>query len=69
MPDAAIPAWQSWMDLNAGRSTNGMGLTPLSWLDFDAWSRVRGRKPTFTELELIRTIDHAFLETQAKKEK
>jgi hypothetical protein len=46
-----------------------MGLSPLTWIDIDAWSRVRGQRPTFTELELIRVIDGAFLQTQAKKEK
>jgi hypothetical protein len=54
------------MDLNAGRTSNGFGASPLSWPDLDAWSRMRGHKPTFTELELIRTIDRAFCEVQAK---
>ncbi len=45
-----------------------MGLSPLSWLDIDAWSRMRGHKPTFTELELIRTIDRAFVQVQNAKE-
>ena len=35
----------------------------------DAWSRMRGHKPTFTELELIRTIDRAFIENASQKEK
>ena len=68
LPEAALDAWALWLDLHAGRTANGMGPSPLSWLDLDAWSRMRGRKPTFTELELIRTIDRAFLEAQAAKE-
>ena len=60
-PVAAFDAWHLWMDIHAGRTSNGMGASPLSWLDLDAWSRLRGMKPTFTELELIRTIDRAFL--------
>ena len=68
MPEAAIDAWALWLDLHAGRTSSGMGLSHLSWLDLDAWSRMRGRKPTFTELELIRTIDRAFLEAHAAKE-
>ena len=67
IPDAALVAWVSWVDLNSGRTSNGMGPSPISWLDMDAWTRMRGRKPTFTELELIRAIDRAFLETQAKE--
>lgn len=54
------------MDLHAGRVFNGMGVSPLSWLDFDAWSRMRTHKPTFTELELIRTIDRAYCAQAAK---
>lgn len=67
MPEAASEAWGLWMDLNSGRTSNGWGASALSWVDLDAWSRMRGRKPTFTELELIRTIDRAFCEVQAKK--
>ena len=66
MPEAANDAWAAWLDLHAGRTQNGMGISPVSWLDLDAWSRMRGHKPTYTELELIRTIDRAFCEVQAK---
>lgn len=67
MPEAASSAWNQWLDVHVGRTQNGMGVSGLSWLDLDAWSRMRGRKPTFTELELIRTIDRAFCEVQAKR--
>lgn len=56
-----------WLDLHNGRSV-GFGVSNLSWLDIDAWSRIRGHKLTFTELELIRAIDRAFVEAQATKE-
>lgn len=68
IPDLALQSWAYWADLNASRFQNGMGITPLSWMDFDAWSRIRGRKPTFTELELIRVIDRAFVSTQGQQE-
>lgn len=66
-PEAALDAWDHWHDLHAGRTYNGMAITPLSWLDIDAWCRIRGLTPTFTELELIRTIDRAFCEVQSKR--
>jgi hypothetical protein len=46
-----------------------MGAAPLSWLDLDAWCRIRKRIPLKTELELIRTIDQAFLKAQATESK
>ena len=69
LPEAASDAWASWLDLHAGRTINGMGVSPLSWLDFDAWSRMRDHKPEFSELELIRTIDRAFCAQTAKGSK
>ena len=67
IPEAAFDAWMLWIDLHNGRSV-GFGVSQLSWLDIDAWSRIRGHKLTFTELELIRAIDRAFVEAQATKE-
>ena len=67
LPDAAADAWGLWCDITAGRTQNGMGVAPLSWVDLDAWARMRGHKPTFTELELIRTIDRAFVDVQSKR--
>jgi hypothetical protein len=67
-PEAALDAFPLWADLNSGRTSNGMGAAPISWLDIDAWSRMRGIKPTLTELDLIRTIDRAFLAAQPTQE-
>lgn len=67
IPEAAQDAWALWVDLHTGRS-QGFGVAPLSWLDIDAWSRIRGHELAFTELELIRVIDRAFCEAQATKE-
>lgn len=63
-PGLATTAWELWLDINRGRSSNGMGPSLISWQDIEAWSRTRGRKLTYSELELIRAIDSAFLETQ-----
>jgi hypothetical protein len=65
IPEQAADAWNLWCDLHAGRSSNGMALVGLSWLDIQAWSQMREHKPTFTELELIRTIDGAFLKVNS----
>ena len=67
IPKGALDAWELWLDLNNGRSV-GFGISTLSWLDIEAWSRIRDRKLTHTELELIRTIDRAFVQVQNAKE-
>lgn len=68
LPEPAWDAWGMWLDLHRGRASNGWGPSPLSWLDLDAWSRMRGVRPTFSQLELIRTIDRAYLESQKTTE-
>lgn len=42
-----------------------MGLSPLSWPEIHAWMEVTGNAPGYCELELIRTIDRAFLKVHA----
>lgn len=64
IPEAALRSWEYWLDLSSGRTVNGFGAAPLSWLDIDAWARMTDTHPTHTELALIRTIDRAFLEAQ-----
>lgn len=43
-----------------------MGVTSLSWLDIEAWSRIRGHELSYTELELVRVIDTAFVTNASK---
>lgn len=67
LSEAADDAWSLWLDINSGRTLNGMGVSPISWADLHAWSQIRGRKLSFTELELIRTVDAAFVANSQKK--
>lgn len=69
LPWPALDAWGMWTDLHSGRSQNGMDATPLSWIDIQAWSQMREHKLTFTEIELIRTIDRAFLTAHVERTK
>ena len=67
MPVAAKEAWELWLDLHSGRTINGMSVTHLSWADIHAWSQLRSRKLTFTQLELVRVIDSAYVVASSKK--
>lgn len=39
-----------------------MSLSPLAWVDMQAWSALTGTDPTRDEWRLIRAIDNIFLE-------
>lgn len=69
IPWPAESAFALWKDLNSGRGNNGWGASHLTWIDLQAWSQMRGLKPTFCELELIRTIDSAYLTITAEMQK
>lgn len=68
LPQAAYDAYDLWIDIHRGRSY-GMGITPLTWIELDAWERVRNRKLSYTELELIRVIDDAFVNRSQESRK
>lgn len=40
---------------------NGMSVTPISWQDFHSWSFMRKHTLTYTQLELIKAIDAAYV--------
>ncbi len=67
LSDAAQGAWDTWTDIHSGRVYSGMGVTPLSWVDLDAWCHMRGEELSYTQLELIRTIDNAYVKSANEK--
>ena len=69
LPKAAEGAWWLWLDIHEGRTHNGNGVAPLSWSDIKAWSDVRNQHLSYTELELVRTIDRAYVAKSAKDDK
>ena len=46
-----------WTEIHSGRSSNGMGLTPLTWMDIAAWKGLTGEWVTADEIRAIRKVD------------
>lgn len=51
---------ERFFDLSIGRTSSGFGLTPLTWLDIDAYCRLRKIEFTNWELDLLRLLDSRF---------
>lgn len=59
-----------WCECSSGRMHNGMGLTPLSWVDIQAWVSLTQEVLTPVEIRVIKKIDRWWSETvQAEKPK
>lgn len=69
LPDAARGAWNIWSDLHSGRSQNGNAVVRLSWLDMQAWCAMRHEEISYTDLELVRVIDSAYVSRANSQEK
>lgn len=71
IPPAAQEAFDSWVDIHAGRTQGGFGPSPLSWTDLASWAQVRGIDLPLphSEMELIRVIDQAFLRVAVREDK
>ena len=42
-------------------SSNGMGMTPLSWVDIQAWSQLTGSQLTPSEARLMRKLSFIYV--------
>ena len=49
-----------FFDISSGRSSNGWGVSPITWLDLDAYCRLRRTKMSNWEMDLLRMIDGYF---------
>lgn len=53
--------WKAWSRLRRRKPSGADGVPPLEWPDFDAYSRLAGQHLTPVDIELIETIDDAYL--------
>lgn len=58
-----------WSEIHAGRSSNGMGLTPLTWVDIAAWRDLTGELVTPDEIRVIRKVDGWWLDIMTAERK
>jgi hypothetical protein len=61
VPVAGRRVWSVFLELNSTR-TCGMGPNAISYLEVEAWSRLRREPVRGFELGIIRALDGAFLE-------
>jgi len=61
LPPPMVPIWRWFLELGQGRTGNGMGPNPISWLELDAWCRLRGVLLGQYELTCIRDLDGIYL--------
>lgn len=54
------------MAMNVARGSNGFSPARLSWVDIDAYQRVRGIRFAAWEIDALRRLDSVFLAEAAK---
>lgn len=54
-------------ELHASRTSNGFGMNPISWVEIEAYGRVRGLALTGWEVALVRRMDAALMDAVAKR--
>ena len=56
--------WSVFLELNARRGNNGMGVSPIALADIVAWQELMGLRLTPWEIETILHLDAAALAAQ-----
>ena len=57
--------WAWFLELSAGRGSNGFGPNPISWFDLLAWTALTGTIIRPAEIEAIMALDRAWLKAPA----
>jgi hypothetical protein len=63
-PEEYTFAWQAFFDLSPCRASNGFGVSPISYLEMDAYIRLTGKVLLPYEINGINIIDACFLKAQ-----
>lgn len=64
LPADGAHVWASFLELSAGRGSNGFGPNPISWLDLLAWRMLTGVIVRPAEIDAIMALDRAWLARQ-----
>ena len=60
--------WRMFSEISQGRTQNGWGPTPLSWLDINAWSTVSGVRLSALDLQILRHLDSLLLDAHGENQ-
>lgn len=52
--------WHWFLELHGRRGAGGMGPSPITWPDFDAWSRLTRRRVAPWEFDVLSRLDNEF---------
>ena len=66
LPIEAGYLWGWFVELNAGRSSNGFAANPISWAEIDAWARRTGTDPLPWEVRWIKVLDATWMREPEK---
>jgi hypothetical protein len=67
VPEAGRLLWRLFIELSSGRSGNGFGPNPLSWVEIEAWKRVRRWPLSDDHIDILLAMDRAWIEAAYKK--
>lgn len=59
--------WAWFLELSAGRGSNGFGPNPISWLDLLAWTVLTGTITRPAEINAIMALDQVWMKVQAAR--
>ncbi len=65
LPADGAHVWVWFLELSAGRGSNGFGPNPISYLDLLAWSMLMGTITRPAEIEAVMALDRVWLAAQA----
>ena len=65
LPADGAHVWAWFLELSAGRGSNGFGPNPISYLDLLAWSLLTGAITRPAEIEAIMALDRVWMSLQA----
>jgi hypothetical protein len=68
LPETLVYIWNYWQELSYTRRNYGWGVTPLSYSEIFAWSRLRGILLDAWELDTLMKLDSVYLDVESKAE-
>ena len=67
IPCVVVYLWQWFCELSGGRGYAEYGPLPLTYSEILAWAQLTGTEPTSWEVDVLKTIDRAFITEACKK--
>lgn len=61
LPDGCGPLWRDFMELHNARAWGMGGPMPISFVEIDAWQRVRGVRLAAWEIAAVKAGDAAYM--------